>query len=152
MEPLISPWLIYLIGTINSLYGWAITLSIIFGIVSIIFLFISAVFSSTDDGPLTNTDEEDIAKSKKYLKFFRKYGFITIFFIILSIIVPERNVVIGMIVAQNITKENLKSLSSTAVDAKNSIKEDVIDIVDVIMKRVEEKEKKTEIVEKIGEK
>ena len=80
---IVSPFMIYLLGVSNTLG----VVSAITGIVCMILSFVS----------LLNDSEEFCKRSFK----------ISLILLALSIFVPSRNTVIGMIVAKNVTYENV---------------------------------------------
>ena len=65
-------------------------------------------------------------------------------FLVLSIVTPSKNTLIGMIVVQNITENNIKKAVVTGRDLKDEIKKDIIDILQGLesKKRIYEERKK----------
>jgi hypothetical protein len=118
MEPIISPWLIYLIGMVDGLHVLFIASFLVLGILLIIMLIITGFAYLEDDDDLKN-----ISKKSRFLIPV----FITVF--CLSIVVPTKNTVIGMIVAQQITPDNVKAAINAGKDFKDEVKKDVLDII-----------------------
>lgn len=118
MEPIISPLLIYLLEIVNNINVSFCIFSIIFGIIFVFFVIFYIIFT--------------IEKYEPNLKIIKKFTWIIYVFIlslILNIFIPSRNTVIGMIVAKQITPDNIKSAAKVGKDLKDEIKKDVLEII-----------------------
>jgi ABC-type sulfate transport system permease component len=130
MEPIISPWLIYLLGFIENLIITFTGGVIILGLGLIILVFFKVLGTMDDDEDLLN-----VVNKFRWAKWL--FGI----FLFLAIITPSRNTIIGMMVAQQITPKNIESAIKTGKDFKNEIKKDVIDIIQSVTKeKPQEKE------------
>lgn len=122
MEPIISPWLIYLICIIGHIH----TLGVVVLVSSVMALLIIFKVSMME-----NTYNE----TKKFLKAVIIVIFISLF---TTIFIPTEKTVITMIVADNITYERVEKVTKGSSDIKNALKQDVIDIINGIRKEKEE--------------
>ena len=103
MEPIVSPWFIYLLFKVDTFvtFAWVIGILALAG-GSIAFL------------PIDNMCREDV--QTKYLKYYRRMILLSIgvSMIFLALITPSKNTIIAMYVSQNI---------------KNTLKQDIVDII-----------------------
>ena len=130
MEPIINPWVIYVLGVVDSLrslfYFAIITMIIVAGFT--FFIMLADEFKTIQE------------HRKKAVKYAIRYIIVLLTFVMLVILIPTRNTVIGMIVANSITYNNIDSAVKTGKKIKDEVKKDVLDIIQAITK--EEKEKK----------
>jgi len=70
-------------------------------------------------------DEEE---RKKMIKFL-KVSFFALPLLVFSILFPSENTLVKMIVAQNITPNNIEAVVKEGVKLKEGIKKDVLDII-----------------------
>jgi hypothetical protein len=110
-NPIISPYLIYLMSVSTGL-------RVAFGLVGILGL-IASVFAYVPNSI------EEWGKTKTILKY--NIGFIIC--ILLSILIPSETIIIKMIVAKNITPNNLSLIVKEGKELKENIKKDVLDII-----------------------
>jgi len=131
MEPIISPWLVYLLGVIEEMKGCAIFATVICGIGMIPWLVVKCSISNIPSADRDSRDEHA-------LKTASRFNFVLPVFIIclfLVITLPSRNTIIAMIVAKNITPHNIERVVKTGRDFKDEIKTDLIDILQSIDKK-----------------
>ena len=133
MEPIISPWLIYLLGFSENLGIIVSLLAFIFGAGAGI-VFLVGLFGAKDN----DKDLMNVHRRFRYIKW------LFVVFLVLSIVTPSKNTLIGMIVVQNITENNIKKAVVTGRDLKDEIKKDIIDILQGLesKKRIYEERKK----------
>ena len=81
---------------------------------------------------LNGDEDEDALHTLKITQRFNFLGWFLPFLIILSIFLPTRNTLIAMIVAQNITSNNVSKALQVGKDFKGELKKDVIDIINSI--------------------
>ena len=115
MESIINPWLIYFLSILNSILGICIGALIISTVITI-GGFILWVNEDDDNG---------LRLSKKILPC-------VVFFLLLVILIPSKNTVITMYVADKITWNNIEKTVEIGANVKETIKKDVIDILSVL--------------------
>ena len=109
MEPVINPWLFYLIDGASTL-KWG---AFIFGsVVGLVFLAIGAVVKSE----ACSRDEEKAAKKKI------KTGYIIcVISIALFLVVPTSETVMKMVIAKNVTYDAVDAAKDVVVQVHNDI-------------------------------
>jgi len=117
MDPVISPWFIYLINIIDSIKA-AFTVIGAVGTLCSIFVFI-----------ITQTDF-DIE-----FKLPIKYPIIAVALLMFSICIPNKDVLISMYVANNITYNEIEPIVSSDKDLKSAVKADILDIINEVNKK-----------------
>ena len=124
MEPIISPWLIYFLGISEAFSVVCCIFSVVLGIFILIFTAMAAV-EYHDYG----ADNKDYIKYRKVIN-----KFIAPFVITLSLVifVPSKNTIIGMIVAKNITKDNIAEAIRIGKSMKDEVKSDLADVIRMI--------------------
>lgn len=132
MEPIISPWLIYLINLFDNLKGLLTVALFLLGcaavVLSIIWFFGSMIwfFGSMD----YEQDYEPIVACKKYLK--KSVIWLCVSGLLFTAI-PSKDTMYTMVVLENVTMDNIQAIGKTG--------KDVIDyITDQIDKVVNDKE------------
>lgn len=123
MEPIISPWLIYLLGVMDGLKETLTIISIVIGIGFVFWLIIYIIF-------IMDGNKDELERVKRFS--FCPYVFAVL--LIITILLPSKNTLIGMIIAQQITPNNVSSAIKTGKDFKNELKKDVIDIIELATK------------------
>ena len=110
-HPVISPWIIYLISVLGNLGIVVATLTIVMGVATVASLII--FFS-----------ENDIEDFKEHWKIFA--GMITafIFITIIAILIPSRNEMYAMVVANEITYERVNKILGSGKDLRQQLLED----------------------------
>lgn len=114
MEPIINPWMIYLIGNIEQFVAF-------FGVIGWL-TFIGAVVLwivyYVEKLPLT----------------FPRFICTTIgaLFIIISVVLPSSKTLTAMVIANEITYDRVDSLKATVGDIHNIVKQDIIDMIQEI--------------------
>jgi len=108
MEPIVSPWFVYFIGVgenIQSALG-IIGFFMSFGML-LLFIF--------------NMVENE--------KAYWRYPIIILVYWVIVTAIPDRKTLIGMAVAQNVTKDRVVYAGKAAVKAHDAIKQDVLDLI-----------------------
>lgn len=116
MEPIISPWIFYFIGVADSICAFFIftgSAVIVLSIISVIVAF--------------DCFMEDELKIK--LRLFFKIGLAGIFLVFISLLIPSKEICYKMLIAKYATKNNVSRIISSGKDVKETIKNDVIDII-----------------------
>ena len=117
MEPIVSPWFIYLLGVLGELHLLLIT-----------FLCISLILAgcyfvaSVDDG----TDEDN---KPVYAKKGKRYLILLAPMALLMVLTPSKETVIAMYASKYVTKNNLVTAAGVVSKTAEDIKMDVIDII-----------------------
>ncbi len=109
MEPVINPWVFYLIDIANTLKGGSLLLGIVIAIIS---LFCNSVFD----------DDEYNEKEKKSAKKKINTGtIILIIGIVLFIILPSSETVMKMVIAKNVTYDTVDAAKDVVAQVYNDI-------------------------------
>lgn len=125
MEPIISPWVIYWLGVLPVAKGFFIMAP---GIVLICSLV-----------PHINEDTPDrwlcwLKKSKTFLS-------LVIMAVLCIVFVPSRDTALAMIAANHITPNNITKAVQAGSDWKETLKADVIDVIQAVQKPKKEQAK-----------
>jgi hypothetical protein len=80
---------------------------------------------------LFNIGMDDKLTKKGYIIGGFSVVLTTVFFF-LSIFIPSRNTMIQMFIAKNITYDRVEKIAEESMDIKESIKQDVIDIIQAV--------------------
>ena len=118
MDPIISPWLIYLLGIVDPL-------CIILGMLSIFGLFFygfTFIYKNIES-------KELLPRAKKRLLLI-----VVIICTFLAVLIPSKDTMIGMYVANNVTYDTIQQISKTGKEWKNVLKKDLIDIITKVNK------------------
>lgn len=99
-DPIISPWIIYIINVCNSISAVAIFFSVL-GVFAIIGIFIGMFIGE-------NLDDKPYINSMVYRKLLKKLMIFTTAFIIVAIIIPNKRVGYTMLATQYITEGNVQ--------------------------------------------
>lgn len=105
MDPIISPWLIWLVQTCGALKFILVAACIIFGIALAIFIGLSI---------MEDLDDDEKVKVKKCRN---RFTIIIIPIMILAIAVPDSPTAKMMLASSYITEENISKTSETAKEA-----------------------------------
>ncbi len=128
MEPIISPWLIYLLGITEDIKTVFISSSVFAGIGLVIYMVLYIA---------TTIDDSD----RKMVRRFSFCPYLFTIFLLFAIIIPSKNTLIGMIVAQQITPNNISSVIKMGKDLKNELKKDVMYIIESATKEKPKEER-----------
>lgn len=110
MQPIVSPWLLYLVGLCGSIHTSIVVLE---AIICIIVIF-------TIPCIVESNDEKDIRRYTKNLKIF------IISFIVLGIInciIPTKEVALQMLAASVVTPDNIQAVQGNIVDFISEVAE-----------------------------
>jgi len=138
MEPIISPWLIYLIYQINVFKTLLIVGSILgLAAATVTRIVIGCMRSDILDGSVGKKKRLYMRMSIKSLtKFTRKVVAVSLIFLVIGVCAPTRNLVIVMMASKYITPNNIKAAGKTVENAYKFSKEEFISLLDDVMKRV----------------
>ena len=126
MDPIVNPWLIYLISVINSIRIFAFILGLVFSIPLLIY-FVSDFFNYINENILFpyQLDEYEELK-KRNAKQIKKYFILCLTFILIGLLIPSKETLITMLIANVITPDNINM-------SNELIKHNVQDYVNIIV-------------------
>ena len=131
MDPIVSPWLIYLISVINSIRVFAFLLGLIFGL-PLLICFVSDYFNSVNVDILTPYQLDKYEELKKRnSKQIKKYFILCLTFILVGLLIPSKETLITMLIANVITPDNI-NMSNELIE--HNVQDYVNIIVDGINK------------------
>ena len=113
MAYIVSPWLVYLIGILDSLKEASSVAAVVLGVVVPLIAVMKCI--------------EDIEE----IKVWHIVSGTVLFFIalIFTIAIPSRETVIQMVLAKNLTYTNAGIIVTEGRNIKDQLKQDVIDII-----------------------
>jgi len=124
MEPIISPWFIYFLFTVNAVKIILFSLGFIFVIVFLVGV-IGEIFNLVE----YDKDDLDYKKSKSLRKKFMLPAIITI---LLGIFVPAKHTLIAMYVTKFVTTDNVAKAIEAGGGFKDVVKKDIIEIIEAM--------------------
>ena len=120
MNPIINPWIFYLIDLSNSLSRISVFLFVVSTVICII---LSGILAFDNDCFINKKDKQKIVKYFKWI-------FITFCASSLCLIfIPRADTLYKMIVASYITDDNVAKAVDIGKDFKQEIKKDILDII-----------------------
>lgn len=126
MDPIVSPWLIYLISVINSVRIFAFILGLVFSIPLLIY-FVSDFFNYINENILFPYQLDEYEEFKKRnSKQIKKYFILCLTFILVGLLIPSKETLITMLIANVITPDNINM-------SNELIKHNVQDYVNIIV-------------------
>lgn len=126
MDPIVSPWLVYLISVINSIRIFAFILGLVFSIPLLIY-FVSDFFNYINENILFPYQLDEYEKIKeKNAKQIKKYFILCLTFILIGLLIPSKETLITMLIANVITPDNINM-------SNELIKHNVQDYVNIIV-------------------
>jgi len=133
MEPIVSPWLIYFFNMIEHFRAVLVIFAMILVCIGIGTYFNTMVEL---DGECEGNYEDHLKiqeqKRNTLVKILRKYAILVIGCFCMSILIPNKNTIIAMYVANFVTTNNIEKSIDTTKDIKNILKKDIIDIIQSI--------------------
>jgi hypothetical protein len=118
MEPIISPWFVYLVGILGGFGSLLLVASVISVVAAVIFVMINVICADDRNGA------PDIVKDN-----VKKLVIWAVTISMVTVLVPDRKTVIAMAVANEITTDRLVGAGEFVVDIKDGIKRDIIEII-----------------------
>lgn len=133
MEPIINPWMVYLIGNIENI-------STFFGVIGSFILFywivcLIIIIALSQDELI----EVPKVLNSKFLRWFS--GIFGMFFITIATLIPTSKTLTAMVIANEVTYDRVDSLKATVGDIHNIVKQDIIDMI----QEIKRDEVKTEV-------
>lgn len=127
MNPIISPWSIYLINVLSGLkniFIVAVAAAILVGIGNAIYFFIVI------DNPYYNEDDEkDQNKILNIKKCFKKSVVGLIISALLVVITPSKDTMYTMLALDNLTTDNIQAIGKTGKDVIDYVSDQIDKIV-----------------------
>lgn len=111
-ELIISPKILYLINLLSNLDGIGLLCIILCG-VSVVILGIFSIFSIID--------EDDYAVHIIIVSWFKRVLILFMIFVVMTALIPSKQTMYTMLVADQLTYENVDKLSDSAKDAVDYI-------------------------------
>ena len=118
MEPIISPWIIYVLGLLGPMIAasWVLCIG----------AFVVAGFCFG-----VGADAHDDEQASLY-KFGRKMLHTSVLALVLLVFIPTRDTVITMFVANEITTDRVELVGDVAQDVHKAVKQDILDLIGAI--------------------
>ena len=128
MEPIVSPWFIYLLSLVNTLIViYAVTATCCFAALLVYYITLACM-----------QGEYDKSERERWLIGWKKAKrYVWILFVISlvsSMLIPSKNTIIAMYVADNITPNNVEKALDVGKDFKEEIKKDIFELIEAIQK------------------
>ncbi len=145
-DPIISPWFVYFLGTVQGVTG----VGFIFSLISAVGLAIAVMswfINKASEPPQESAYSEEWRKKMSLSRAGIKLSlWVLIPSIIIVLFLPSQRTMIGMIVAKNVTPNTINKAIEAGVSVKDAVKQDVLDIIQALKeeKKEEKKEKKSE--------
>ncbi|MBW1975232.1 MAG: hypothetical protein JRI45_06640 [Deltaproteobacteria bacterium] len=130
MEPIISPWLIYLLGIVNGVKNFFTFFAALFG-----FLWIATIVGAA----ISHLDTDLTERYPTWRRAFLIASIAFLLTVIPAIFVPNRATLVGMIVAKNVTHDNVEKIVESGYSVKEEIKRDIIEIIEAIQEKETDK-------------
>lgn len=127
MNPIISPWSIYLINVLSGLkniFIVAVAAAILVGIGNAIYFFIVI-----DDPYYNEDDEKDQNKILNIKKCFKKSVVGLIISALLVVIAPSKDTRYTMLALDNLTTDNIQAIGKTGKDVIDYVSDQIDKIV-----------------------
>lgn len=128
MESIVSPWFIYLVGLVDGLIAF-MAVPIILSAIALIVYFIGLLVNTCDNS--LDPENWETAWGKKWLLALVIFS-ISVF---IAVFTPSKNTIIAMYVADKVTYNSIQEAVSTGKDIKETIKKDIIDIIQSVNKQ-----------------
>jgi hypothetical protein len=131
MEPILSPWLVYLIFKIDDIIGgFTFTSAIALIFTTVAWIIMYGIWQED-----TYSDREVIEKAKKKLfKITKIVISLSLGTLFICDFIPDKKTIIALCVTQSLTQDRVEKIIDTSVDVKETIKKDIIDIIQAIEK------------------
>ena len=127
MNPIISPWSIYLINVLSGLKNIFMTAAVaaIFGIIVNAIYFLIVIDSPYYD----EDDEKDQNKILNIKKCFKKIVVGLIISALLVVITPSKDTMYTMLALDNLTTDNIQAIGKTGKDVIDYVSDQIDKIV-----------------------
>lgn len=129
-DPIISPWLVYLLFIADGIKEFSVIITILLGTAWVV-LTIAKIITSNDEG-----DHEEVMTVDKKCRGLKMLLVLAMFF---AFLFPSRNTLVAIYVAKSITPANVNKAVELGKDIKESVKKDILDIIETINKKEEKK-------------
>jgi len=126
MEPIVSPWFIYLIMVIGSIKTLLIVGAGVLGGAAFV-LFIVGIIEID-----SAYDEDEKKKARIIRDKSKKFILPFLIVLVLAILTPSRNTVIAMYVTKFVTTDNITKAIEGGGNFKDVVKKDIIEIIEAM--------------------
>lgn len=116
-EPIISPWIFYLINVFVNLQG-AMMIIIIFSGIGIIAFGVFTIIAACNDDEDEDEEEEIF---HMFLKWLKRSTIIFLISLTILLLIPSKETMYTMLVADQVTYENVDALGDSAKDTVDYI-------------------------------
>lgn len=113
-EPIINPWVFYLINLLSNLDGIVLVCIILCGI-SVAILGLVSIFSISDE------DDCDYHLHITVVSWFKRVLILFMIFAVITALIPSKETMYTMLVADQVTYENVDALGDGAKDTVDYI-------------------------------
>jgi heme/copper-type cytochrome/quinol oxidase subunit 2 len=127
MQPIINPWLFYLVDFVGNLEVILWALFIVLVLVAVTALIIWTYIA---DGNTYNSEKEDEAAKKRFIKMFKTTLIPIALTAILIALTPSAKTIYTMIIVDNITPNNLATVGDSVQDTVDYIVDKVDQLLD----------------------
>lgn len=124
MEPIISPWLFYLLEIVSNFQ------IVLVGVSAIIFF----VYGFINISSFIEDEEPKINKKRKKL-LIRYVAFPCL---ILGILTPSKDTIIKMVIAKHVTADSVNTILEIGGDFKNELKRDIFELIEKFQNKEKE--------------
>ena len=134
MESIVSPWIIYLLSLVDVVNDFGGFFAVILSIAMVIHVIVDICIFNDD----YESDKEQWAKFKANsgIKFLKV---LWVLCLLIGFLLPSKNTIIAMYATDKITYNSVQKAVDIGRDVKNTIKKDVIDILQSLNKKEESK-------------
>lgn len=117
-EPIISPWIFYLINLLSNLDGIVLLCIILCG-VAVVILGLFSIFSIVDEDE--DETEEDSDFHITIVSWFKRVLILFMIFAVITALIPDKQTMYTMLVSDQLTYENIDKLGDNAKDTVDYI-------------------------------
>lgn len=128
MEPIISPWFIYLLSVINTVIGATSVVGGLCALGAVISIIGKWVLNHADEGTFCDLDAWLLAwKTVKHYTLLPAILCLTF-----AIFAPTKNTMIAMYVSNYVTTDNVTKAIEVGGNFKDIVKKDIIEIIEAM--------------------
>ena len=119
MKPIINPWIMYVIGLINNINIFFLTIFIILSSIFIILIFV-VIITFVEHYTMDEIDSflEDY---HDFIKWFKRCCVTLIIIVTVLILMPSEKTLYSMIILDNVTPNNIETVGNTGKDVVDYI-------------------------------
>lgn len=122
MEPIVSPWIFYLISTASKLHDVMVVVAFLFGLAAL-FMFVFATDTFKEDLSMMGMSREEQRQKQEKLRANQKHLYKRSLqcliagsaCLLASILIPDRQTMVQMLVASYVTPDNVQFIQDNIV-------------------------------------